>query len=145
MFIQTERTPNPETLKFIPGRVVMKEGTAFFQSINVNRNSKLKIIHITNFNFRYFGRLQYNTGIRINNGLIRQGHNILSLSDRDLISFSKTFRDPSGSKYLNKLIGNSIDNFKPDLIIMGHADKVDPNLLHDTKNKYKQKAARHNP
>ena len=28
-------------------------------------------------------------------------------------------------------------DFKPDLIIMGHADKVDPNLLHDTKNKYK--------
>ncbi len=33
MFIQTEQTPNPETLKFLPGRVVMKEGTAFFQSI----------------------------------------------------------------------------------------------------------------
>ena len=31
MFIQTELTPNPETLKFLPGRVVMKEGTAFFQ------------------------------------------------------------------------------------------------------------------
>ena len=31
MFIQTEHTPNPETLKFLPGRVVMKKGTAFFQ------------------------------------------------------------------------------------------------------------------
>ena len=39
MFIQTERTPNPETLKFIPGRVVMKEGTAFFQSIDEAGNS----------------------------------------------------------------------------------------------------------
>lgn len=27
MFIQTEATPNPATLKFIPGRVVMPEGT----------------------------------------------------------------------------------------------------------------------
>lgn len=27
MFIQTEATPNPATLKFIPGRVVMAEGT----------------------------------------------------------------------------------------------------------------------
>ena len=34
MFIQTEQTPNPETLKFLPGRVVMKEGTAFFQNID---------------------------------------------------------------------------------------------------------------
>ena len=27
MFIQTEATPNPATLKFLPGRVVMDEGT----------------------------------------------------------------------------------------------------------------------
>lgn len=30
MFIQTETTPNPATLKFLPGRPVMAEGTAFF-------------------------------------------------------------------------------------------------------------------
>ncbi len=30
MFIQTEKTPNPNTLKFIPGTEVMKSGTAFF-------------------------------------------------------------------------------------------------------------------
>lgn len=31
MFIQTEATPNPETLKFLPGRVVLEEGTADFR------------------------------------------------------------------------------------------------------------------
>jgi Fe-S cluster biogenesis protein NfuA len=30
MFIQTERTPNPATLKFLPGRAVMTQGTANF-------------------------------------------------------------------------------------------------------------------
>ena len=30
MFIQTETTPNPETLKFIPGEDVMCDGTASF-------------------------------------------------------------------------------------------------------------------
>ena len=34
MFIQTEQTPNPETLKFLPGKVVMEEGTAFYQNID---------------------------------------------------------------------------------------------------------------
>ena len=33
MFIQTEQTPNPQTLKFLPGKVVMDDGTAFFQNI----------------------------------------------------------------------------------------------------------------
>ncbi len=30
MFIQTERTPNPATLKFLPGREIMTQGTANF-------------------------------------------------------------------------------------------------------------------
>ena len=32
MFIQTEETPNPATLKFLPGRDVMGTGTAEFRS-----------------------------------------------------------------------------------------------------------------
>jgi Fe-S cluster biogenesis protein NfuA len=31
MFIQTEETPNPATLKFLPGRVVLAEGTREFR------------------------------------------------------------------------------------------------------------------
>lgn len=41
MFIQTETTPNPLTLKFLPGRVVMKNDTAFFQSESECINSPL--------------------------------------------------------------------------------------------------------
>jgi Fe-S cluster biogenesis protein NfuA len=32
MFIETERTPNPATLKFLPGQAVMSSGTAEFRS-----------------------------------------------------------------------------------------------------------------
>ena len=39
MFIQTEQTPNPQTLKFLPGKVVMDDGTAFFQNIEESSNS----------------------------------------------------------------------------------------------------------
>jgi len=39
MFIQTEQTPNPQTLKFLPGKVVMDDGTAFFQNIGEAANS----------------------------------------------------------------------------------------------------------
>ncbi len=41
MFIQTEPTPNPLTLKFLPGRVVMEEGTSFFQNKSDCSNSPL--------------------------------------------------------------------------------------------------------
>ena len=57
MFIQTELTPNPETLKFLPGRVVMSEGTAFFQNKSENLNSPLakKIFSIEGITGVFFG------------------------------------------------------------------------------------------
>lgn len=41
MFIQTERTPNPSTLKFLPGRTVMAEGTADFRDKEMAQVSPL--------------------------------------------------------------------------------------------------------
>ena len=41
MFIQTEDTPNPETLKFIPGSVILKTGTADFSSKEFAKDSPL--------------------------------------------------------------------------------------------------------
>lgn len=41
MFIQTERTPNPATLKFLPGRPVMEKGTANFADAEKARHSPL--------------------------------------------------------------------------------------------------------
>ena len=41
MFIETEQTPNPATLKFLPGRSVMGSGTADFISAEVAERSPL--------------------------------------------------------------------------------------------------------
>ncbi len=41
MFIQTEDTPNPETLKFIPGNIILNTGTADFSSKDVASESPL--------------------------------------------------------------------------------------------------------
>ncbi|MSP88918.1 MAG: NifU family protein [Alphaproteobacteria bacterium] len=41
MFIQTEQTPNPATLKFLPGRGVMDAGTADFPSVATAAKSPL--------------------------------------------------------------------------------------------------------
>ncbi len=39
MFIQTEATPNPATLKFLPGREVLAEGTADFRDAQSARDA----------------------------------------------------------------------------------------------------------
>jgi hypothetical protein len=41
MFIQTEPTPNPATLKFLPGRPVMESGVADFTTIKDAQQSPL--------------------------------------------------------------------------------------------------------
>jgi Fe-S cluster biogenesis protein NfuA len=41
MFIQTESTPNPATLKFLPGRVVLGAGTAEFRNLDEAHSSPL--------------------------------------------------------------------------------------------------------
>ena len=41
MFIQTESTPNPATLKFLPGQTVLEAGTADFPSVETSEKSPL--------------------------------------------------------------------------------------------------------
>ena len=97
------------------------------------QNKVLKILHITNFNERFNGRLHYNTGRRINNGFIRLGHNVLSLSDRDVLFNNKSINDFKGVNFLQNKILDISNNFKPDLVVLGHADKVSLSTLHKLK------------
>jgi len=114
---------------------ILKPQIFFFN--NINKNTKFKILHITNFNERHNGRLHYNTGRRLNNGFIRSGHNVLALSDRDVLKQNKTFTDIKGKTYLNEKLIKCYENFKPNIIILGHADNVSNETLEYLKNKDK--------
>ena len=103
----------------------------------IKKNIKsLRILHATNFNERLDGRLFFNTGRRINNGFIRLGHSVLGFSDRDITKNYKSFTDIDGSKILNEKLLTTIYNYKPDLIVLGHADLINAQLLGEIKNDY---------
>ena len=99
------------------------------KKFSIFKKNQFKIMHITNFNERFNGRLHYNTGRRINNGFIRNNHNVLSFSDRDIVHNYKNLRDFKGNKSLQKKIIETFNNFKPDFIVMGHADRVERTTL----------------
>ncbi|MDA8822650.1 glycosyltransferase [Candidatus Pelagibacter bacterium] len=99
-------------------------------------NSILRILHITNFNERLDGRLFFNTGRRINNGFIRQGHSVLGFSDRDIQKYYKSFADLKGAKTLNDKLRKTCYNYKPDLIVLGHADLISADLISELKEDY---------
>ena len=70
----------------------------------IKKDKKFKIMHITNFNERFDGRLHYNTGRRLNNGFIRNGHNVLSISDRDIIIIIKDLKIYLEKNFRGKLL-----------------------------------------
>ena len=105
--------------------------------VSIPKNKSLRILHVTNFNERHDGRLFFNTGRRLNNGFIRLGHSVLEFSDRDIIKHYKNIKDYSGAIALNKKLINTVYNYKPDLLIFGHADLIRDNTLAYLKDNYK--------
>ena len=130
------------TNKYISKKIDNYRSDLLNDKFRINNNkvikSKLKIIHITNFNERHNGRLFYNTGKRINNGLVRLGHSVLEFSDRDILSNHRKLNDLNGAKHLNKKLLTVIGNYVPDLIILGHADLIDIKTLKLIKQYYPQ-------
>ena len=107
-----------------------------FKSNTLKSNEKFKILHVTNFNERHNGRLFYNTGRRINNGFVRLNHSVLTLSDRDIVSYYRSISDLDGSNKLNKKLVDVISNYLPNIIILGHADLIKKETLIFIKKNY---------
>ncbi len=113
--------------------------TSIFKRKTVTRSiskQSFKILHVTNFNERHNGRLFYNTGRRLNNGFVRLNHSVLTLSDRDIVSYYRSLKDLDGSKTLNKKLLEVISNYVPDLLILGHADLIKKDTLKFIKKTY---------
>tara|TARA_B100001057_G_scaffold500585_1_gene616506 strand:- start:1737 stop:3854 length:2118 start_codon:yes stop_codon:yes gene_type:complete len=123
------------TPSFITEKIVKIRNSMFpFKRFNLLRlKSKLKILHITNFNEKHNGRLHYNTGRRINNGFIRNNHTVFTLSDRDTIHNSKNLKDITGTNTFNNKILEINKTYKPNLIVIGHADNIKDQTFYDLK------------
>ena len=109
----------------------------YYKTFNIKKTKdNLRILHITNFNERLDGRLFFNTGRRINNGFIRLGHSVLGFSDRDIQKYYKSFGDLKGAKTLNDKLKKTCYNYKPDLIILGHADLISAQQISELREDY---------
>ena len=124
------------TNEFISKKIDIIRSNLFEQPIKKVNQKNIKILHITNFNERHNGRLFYNTGRRINNGFVRLNHSVLTISDRDIISYHRSLKDMDGSKKLNLKLLETISNYVPDLIVFGHADLIHTDTLKFIKTYY---------
>ena len=100
-----------------------------FYNINFIRK-KLKIINIYNQGQKLNHRL-YNIslGKKFTNGFVRNGHDVIEISDRDYIRNNKSFNlIPNKNNFQNFLI-DTFKNYNPDILFFGHTKNLDVSTL----------------
>ena len=103
--------------------------------ISTPKKNRFKIIHISNFGTRLFNRLYFiSIAKKLSNGLIREGHDVINLSDRDTIRFNRYISAKSGIDYLNNIFFETVRNYSPDLIVFGHSDNISIETIKKIKN-----------
>tara|TARA_X000001036_G_C20499271_1_gene733169 strand:- start:25 stop:963 length:939 start_codon:yes stop_codon:yes gene_type:complete len=61
---------------------------------------------------------------------------VLGFSDRDIQKYYKSFNDLKGAKTLNEKLRKTCYNYKPDIIMLGHADLISSEQIEELKNDY---------
>ena len=101
------------------------------QKFNLNfiRN-KLRIINIYNTGQKLNHRL-YNIslGKKFTNGFIRNGHDVLEISDRDYIRQVRNFSFKSGSQKFQDYLIETFKNYNPDFLFFGHTKNIELNTI----------------
>ncbi len=104
-----------------------------YSNFNFIKN-KLKILNIYNQGQKLDHRL-YNIslGKKFTNGFIRNGHDVLEISDRDYIKNNRTFSFIPVKSSFQKYLIESFKNYNPDLLFFGHTRNIDSETIDTLK------------
>jgi hypothetical protein len=89
----------------------------------------LRILHVANFTVER-RTSYYSVSFKLTNGLVRAGHNVVNLNDREVARAAT----PLGSRAFgvgaaNRKLLRLADALRPDLVLFGHADIIRPETL----------------
>ena len=91
----------------------------------IHLSDKKRILHIANFNENSDGRLFYSFANKLNNGFIKNNHIVETISNRSFLKSNRSIIQPfSPIKKFNDKILNTIKNFSPHLIVVGHVFNI---------------------
>ena len=104
---------------------------------NYNTGAKLKILHISQFDERNDYRL-FNISIcdKLSKGFIRNGHDVINFSYRNYLN--RTFVRGK-HETLNSKVLTIVDNYRPNLIVLGHNNFLYQNNIEFIKSYYNSK------
>ena len=112
---------------------LMRSSLFPFKNLNINLG-KLRILNIYNLAQKLNHRI-YNLslGKKFTNGFIRNGHDVIEISDRDYVRQNKTMNFISLKNKFHNYLLQTFKNYNPDIIIFGHSDHITGDILSDFK------------
>ena len=110
---------------------LMRSSLFPFKRINFLRN-KLRILNIYNLAQKLNHRI-YNLslGKKFTNGFIRNGHDVIEISDRDFVRQNKGLNLLGIKNKFHDYLIQTFKNYNPNLIIFGHSDNINQDILTD--------------
>ena len=109
------------------------------QKFNLNfiRN-KLRIVNIYNTGQKLNHRL-YNIslGKKFTNGFIRNGHDVLEISDRDFLRQNRSFSLKNSHYKFQEFLLETFKNYNPDFLFFGHTKNIDLQTISQFRNNNK--------
>tara|TARA_Y100000389_G_scaffold177739_1_gene190306 strand:+ start:297 stop:2423 length:2127 start_codon:yes stop_codon:yes gene_type:complete len=96
---------------------------------------RLKILNIYNQGQKLDHRLfNISIGKKFSNGFIRNGHDVLEISDRDFIKNNRSFSLNSSKQTFQKHLVETFKNYNPDILFFGHTKNLENNTFEEFKN-----------
>ena len=107
----------------------MRELLFPFRILSFNKN-KLRILNIYNLAQKLNHRI-YNLslGKKFTNGFIRNGHDVIEISDRDYIKQQKIMNLINVKDKFKNYLVETFKNYNPDLLIFGHTENINEEII----------------
>jgi len=111
----------------------IRESCVPFFKINFNKK-KLKIMNLYNQGQKLNHRLfNISLGKKFTNGFVRNGHDVLEISDRDFLRNNKSFNLIPNESNFQKFLIETFKNYNPDVVFFGHTKNINLNTLDEFK------------
>ena len=111
----------------------MRDSLFPFLNFKINKN-KLRILNIYNLAQKLNHRI-YNLslGKKFTNGFIRNGHDVIEVSDRDYIRQQKFLNVINIKDKFKSYLIETFKNYNPDLIVFGHTNNINEEIISQFK------------
>tara|TARA_Y100000992_G_scaffold184019_1_gene124340 strand:- start:118 stop:1860 length:1743 start_codon:yes stop_codon:yes gene_type:complete len=111
----------------------IRESSVPFFKINLLRK-KLKIINLYNQGQKLNHRLfNISLGKKFTNGFIRNGYDVLEISDRDYLRNNRAFSLVPNKNDFQRFLIDTFKNYNPDIVFFGHTKNIELDTLNEFK------------